>query len=305
MTFQPVLGEQSFQLPLFRMISLLAASGSEEAVAAFLEYLQGAEPRFRHEMARNLGCLAPDDCIEPVNLILTGGEKGLKGVAMVGIGQALAAGRGAPAFFQAIRPHLVELLNDIEDSCGQAPKLLLEIDASWATPILLSSEHFSLSNPQLPYILAALNQANTPIPHSLLLPLIDELEALADKFLRGREIAEALLAYAWNSDAQTETRLRSMLRSPAEELQTGAARALAALKGLRDFWGRLRRVAIVKGIGVLSEAERNCLMVTYYLDAPKGGLWRYLGTSMADNHKLILAGLASCDRCVGVREDSG
>jgi len=293
MTYQPVPEEQSFQLPLLRMISLLAASGSEEAVAAFLEYLQGAEPRFRLDMARSLGCLAAENCIEPVKSILAGEQKGLRGMAMAGIGQALAAGRGVPAFFQAIRPHLVELLNNIDDACGQAPKLLLEIDAGWATPILLSPAHFSLSNPQLHYILAALNQANIPIPHSLLLSLIDELEAPVDKHLRGREIAEALLAYALNSDAQTETRLRGMLRSPAAELQTGAARALAALKGLHDVRGKVRRLAIVKGIGVLSEAERNYVMVTYYLDAPKGGLWQYLGTSMADNHKSIVAGLVA------------
>jgi hypothetical protein len=293
MAYEPVPGEQSFQLPLFRIISLLVASDSEDAVAAFVEYLRAAEPRFRRDMARSLGCLAGENCIEPVNLILAGEEKGLKGMAMVGIGQALADRRGAPAFFRAIRPHLVELLNNVEDSCGQAPKLLLEIDASWAAPILLSPEHFSLSNPQLHFILAALNQANAPIPHSLLLPLIDALEVLVDKHLEGREIAEALLAYAQNSDAQTETRLRSMLRSPAAEFQRGAARALAALKGLHDFRGKLRRVAIMKGIGVLSEAERNYVMVSYYLDAPKGGLWRYLETSMADNHKLIVPGLVA------------
>jgi hypothetical protein len=95
MAYEPVPGEQSFQLPLFRIISLLAASNSQQAANAFVEYLREAEPRFRLDMARSLGCLAEENCIEPVNRIFAGEENALKGMTMVGIGQALAAG-GAP-----------------------------------------------------------------------------------------------------------------------------------------------------------------------------------------------------------------
>jgi hypothetical protein len=72
-------------------------------------------------------------------------------------------------------------------------------------------------------VIAALNQARCAIPHDLLLPLIAQLEPLADQYQRSQELDEALLAYARNPDTQIEARLRGLLQSPIEEVQTGAA----------------------------------------------------------------------------------
>jgi hypothetical protein len=216
-------GLPNFCSPLYRISDLLENSGSAESAAPFIGYLSDADPRFRKHGAWVLGGIGMENCIEPVKQILTGSDRGLRTSVMMGIGRALANGRGAPEFFEAIRPCLVNLLK-VEGPFGAGvPGLLAQIDPRYAAPILLSPEQFSLENPELCNVIAALNQARCAIPHDLLLPLIAQLEPLADQYQRSQELDEALLAYARNPDTQIEARLRGLLQSPIEEVQTGAA----------------------------------------------------------------------------------
>lgn len=306
--FDP-LGLPNFNSPLYRISDLLENSGSTDATAPFIEYLEGADHRFRKHGAWILGAIALENCIEPVNQILTGEDQDLKTSVMMGIGRALAAGRGAPEFFQAIRPQLVRLLKVEERfGFGQAPRLLAQIDAKYATAILLAPEQFSLDNPQLRHVIAALNETRSPIPHDLLLPLIAKLEPLTKEYRRSQELAEVLLAYAHNPDAQAEWRLRGLLKSPVEEVQTGAARALASLNGLEDFYEKLIELENDKGAEALSDAERNYFAASmYYFEIQNGGPWQYFSNSTADYHGMILAGLRAigATRTAQVLESAG
>jgi hypothetical protein len=304
-------GLPNFASPFYRISNLLENSRSADAAAPFVELLSGPDPRFRQDAARSLGAIGLENCIEPVRRILTGDDQHLRTYAMMGIEVALSAGRAAPEFIRAIRPCLVDLLR-VPARFGPclAPKLLARIDAQRATPILLSPEHLSPENPTLQDVIAALNEAQSAIPHSLLLPLIAQLEPLADQYRRSQELSEALLAYARNPDAHTETRLRGLLKSPIEEVQTGAARALAALNGIEDFDGKLVEIELedVRGVETLSAAERNYYTVSiYYYEIQNGGLWQYFGNSTADYHKMILAGLRAfgAPRSAQVLEDAG
>jgi hypothetical protein len=142
----------------------------------------------------------------------------------------------------------------------------------------------------------------------LLLPLIDQLEPLAGEYRRSSELNEALLAYARNPDANTEARLRGLLKPPdegarteaaraclkppLEQVQTGAARALAALNGLEDFYHELIGIECNQGAGALSEAERNyCMASMYYWEIMNNGLWLYLRDYAAQYHATILDAL--------------
>jgi hypothetical protein len=226
---------------------------------------------------------------------------------MMGMERALKAGRGAPAFFQAVRPFLVGLVNQ-PDFFGYAPKLLAQIDALHATPILMEPGHFTLDNPQLRHVIDALNQAHSPIPHDVLLPLIAQLEPLVERYPRNYEMSAALYAYARNPDARTETKLRAMLQSPVEKVQTGAAEALAALHGLEDIYQKLLNAEHGSVPKVMSEPETHYWQVAlYYYEIQNGGPWQYFGNSTGDDHSLIIAGLRAigAPKTAQVLEEAG
>jgi hypothetical protein len=295
--------------PYYLISDLLENSRSADAAAPFVEYVNGPDPRFRQDGALRLGAIGLETCIEPMKRILTGDDRDLRGYVLMGIERALTSGRATPEFIGAIRPCLVDLLK-VPDRFGQypAPGLLVRIDAQYATRTLLSPDHLSLDNPGLRYVIAALNDAGSPIPHASLLPLIDQLEPLAGEYRRSSELNEALLAYARNPDGNAEARLRGLLkppdegaeteaarawlRPPLEQVQTGAARALAALNGLEDFDRELIRIEIDEGAGALSGAERNFRMASmYYWEVMNDGLWQYLECYAAQDHGAILDAL--------------
>jgi hypothetical protein len=284
-------GLPDFQSPLLRISDLLSKSDSPDAAAPFLDLLTHQEARLRQHGAMHLAELAQPNCIQAVIRLLASDDKDLRHYTMSGIGHALYAKRGAPQFFQAIRPHLVPLLQ-LDDIFGYAPKLLAQIDAVSAAPILLEPKQISPDNPQLRQVMEALNESRTAIPHEILLPLIDRLEALIDKYPHDYQLAVALFAYARNPDAQTELRLRAFLQSPNETVQTAAASALAAFYGVEGHYTKLCDLANDQGTDALTEAERNYYTASiYYYEIQNGGPWQYIGNSTADYHAQIVEGL--------------
>jgi hypothetical protein len=226
---------------------------------------------------------------------------------MFGLGHALNAKRGAREFFEAIRPHLVPLLQ-LTDKFGLAPKLLAQIDALSAAPILLDPEQLSIDNAQLQHVIEALNDSRTPIPHEILLPLIDQLEPLIDKYPRDSQFAQALFAYARNADAQTDPRLRAILQSPNETVQAGAASALAAFHSVERHYTKLIDFENEQGIDALTQPERDYFAASiYYFEIQNGGPWQYIGNSTANYHPQIIEGLRAigAPRTAQVLEELG
>lgn len=107
-------------------------------------------------------------------------------------------------------PALTKLLN--RETCsvgGKAPKLLLAIDANRALPVLLSAEFFTLENRQVHYIILAMNVAEHKIPHESLLPFLNAVRPISDKYPHDCDYAQALMAYARNPDANAEDTFRA------------------------------------------------------------------------------------------------
>jgi hypothetical protein len=284
-------GLPDFQSPLFRISDLLVRSGAPGAAPAFIDLLYHREVRLRQHGAMYLAALAQPVCIPGVTRLLGGDDPELRRHTMLGIGNALEANSGTREFFEAIRPHLLPLLR-VEDMFGRAPKLLAQIDALSAAPILLDPKQLSLDNPQLEHVIDALNESRTPIPRETLLPLIDQLEPLSDQYSRACQLAQALFAYARNPDAKAAPRLRAFLQSPHECVQAGAARALAALHGLEGHYGRLIYLEDQRGIDALTQAERNYYAASvYYYEIQNGGPWQYIGNATANYHAQIIDGL--------------
>jgi hypothetical protein len=287
------LGLSHFQSPLDRISELLLGSGSPDAAGAFLGMLSFRKARLRHHGAMYLAKLAQPNCIGGVTRLLASDDKELRTYTMFGIGHALNAKRGEPEFFAAIWPSLIPLLR-LNDALGAAHRLLAQIDPVAAAPVLLGAEHFSLGNPRLGSVIEALNDSRTLISREILRPLMAQLEPLADGYPRCFELGEALLAYASNPAAETEPRLRAFLQSPNEHVQTSAARALAAFRGVRDHSSKLIGLACEKGLQALTGPERNYYSASiYYNDVQNGGPWQYIRNPTANYHAQIIEGLSS------------
>jgi len=286
-------GFLNYQAPLISISGLLGKSGSPEAAAPLLDLLNHPEARVREHIGMCLAELAQPNCIEAVTQLLASDDREVRQWAMCGIGHAVNGKLAAPEFLQAIWPCLVPLLR-LEDrfGFGYAPKLVAQIDAVSAASILLDAKVLSLDNPLLERVIEALNESQIPIPHEILLPLIAQLEPVAHEHPRDSQLAEALLAYARNPDAGTESRLRGFLHSSSESLQAGSAKALASFYGIEDQHSKLCDLENEKGIAALTDAERNYFTASiYYYEIMNGGPWQYIGNSTADYHVQIIEGL--------------
>jgi HEAT repeat protein len=285
-------GDLNYQSPLVHVSGLLGKSGSPEAAPPLLDLLNHPEACVREHVGMCLGELAQPTCIEAVMQLLANDDPEVRHSVMCGIAHALNGTAGTPQFYRGIWPCLIPLLR-VEvppHSFEYAAKLLAEIDSVSAAPILLGA--LSLDNPQLRYVLEALNERRIPIPHKTLLPLIAELEPLVDMHPRDYEFAEALLAYARNPDTGTESRLREFLHSSNEGVKSGAAKALACLNSIEGHYSTLVKLANEKGVDALTEAERNYYTAAlYYYEIFNGGPWQYINNPTADYHIQIIEGL--------------
>ena len=257
-------------------------------MAAYLDHpIRG----FRERAALQLGSIAAPACVEPLTKALADPDEGVRVYAMMGIDGALKANRGDADFFAAIFPAIAGNL-ELPDSLGYAPRLLLQIDRDRALPLLLSPRSLSLENGQLEYVLRALNEVACPIPHSLLLPLLDQLEPIADTHPHTNEFGQALAAYANNPDAATEPKLRSLLFSDDSDIGESAAAALTRLHGLGDIFNRIRAIEAERGFDALSEPrQRYYAVFLYNADVRNGGHVQYLGNFAPRDYRLAVAGL--------------
>jgi HEAT repeat protein len=231
--------------PFGRICSLLGRINPLEAVPALTGYLDHPEAGFRECAARKLAGFALTDCAAPVSKALTGVDDGVRRSALNGLFGAVCRARmaavhgakhGDAEFFRVIFPALAQLLQ-WPGMDGYVPSLLAWIDFERALQLFLAPSCLSLDNPQLEYVLEELNCARHPIPHELLLPLIEHLEPRANEYKRASQLGQALIAYGIHPDADAERKFRTLLASSSEEVAARAAEGLAAMKGLGDRVG--------------------------------------------------------------------
>jgi HEAT repeat protein len=221
--------------PFERICDALRPLGSGDAASALAPYIGHADSHFRQLAALAIGNIGSSDCIAAILRALGDEDDYVRSYAMMGIDDALAAGRRNPVFLDAVVPPLIKLLTREDMSAsGRLPAILLAIDATKAMAILLAPEYFSVSNGELAFILEAFNEAKVAIPDERLLGLLRELEPLAMEYPHDREYAAALLAYGRHPDEAAEALFRAQLSSPNETVASAAAEALTVLCGIGD-----------------------------------------------------------------------
>jgi HEAT repeat protein len=231
---------------------------TESDVPQLINLFESGDAKPRKEAALALGSLGTRACTGTIVVALADDDDYVRSYAMMGIERGISAKRCQPDFLEAVFPALVKLLN--RDDCsvsGTAPQLLLDIDADRAIPILLSPDYFTADNSQLAYILRALNHHNYAVPHTKLLPLLNELRTTADRYPRNFHYAEALRAYGRNPDAQAANWIRGGLRSANETIREGAAAALANLSGISDAFTYVCEIWERDGFDQLSDPQKH------------------------------------------------
>jgi HEAT repeat protein len=251
--------------PFERICQLLSQTVPRDAVEPLTQYLAHENAHFRKHAAILLGSIGTTECIEPVITALNDDDDYVRSYAMMGIQRGIEAERCEHDFLMGVFPALVKLLDRSDGSVsGTAPSLLLAIDAEKTVPSLLSPQYFTIGNSQLQYIICALNREDIPIPLDKLLPLLEQLEPIADQYPHSYEYAQAFLAYARTPDAQAESTFRRHLQSSDEQVQAAAANALATLNGVGDHRAVVSKLLNEHGFEALSLALKHYYAVLVY-----------------------------------------
>ena len=257
----------------------------------------------REDAAVALGTIGTMECLQPILEAISDADDYMRSYAMIGIGRGIGGHCSKREFLEAVFPALVKLLDRDDSSVsGSAPELLLAIDAEKAFPILISPQFFSLENSQLYYILRALNGANRQIPHDILLPLIDALKPLADKYPHDYQYSEALVCYGQNPDKRAEQLIRSELASANKEVREGAGKALAIYHGVKAPYGFVCEIIEKNGFDSLTGPQKHYYAVSNYdTQVRNGGHSQYFINSYGDSWTFARSGL----KAIGANERAG
>jgi len=191
------------------------------------------DSKFRRQAALTLGKIASPECMEPMKKALTDQDRNVREYALMGLAHRLQEQERNDAFLAAIFPGVVPLLNDGAYDVQGPAEVLAWIDLARAEPILKSPAYFTTRNPQLRQVLEALNRKEVKVPRDSLMPLLGELDRLAEKDSpREMEYAAALVLYARNPDESTVSRLQALLRSKSEWVADAAGAGLEILAGI-------------------------------------------------------------------------
>jgi HEAT repeat protein len=297
-------GGHSFdaQSPFERICNLLEETCPPAAVNALKRYAAHPDGDFRKHAAIALGNIGTDACIDPIVKLLGDEDDYVRSYAMMGIERGIDGDRCTDNFLNSVFPAL-QLLLDRDDSSisGTAPKLMLAINQERAKPIMLSEKFFTHKNEELHYIVEAFNEAEVPIPHGKLLPLIDVLQPLVETYPHDYQLAMALIAYSRNPDQNTEKILSRLRNCPKERVTEAAADGLAMLAGVTDPSTFVFEKLDSHGWDGLSvEQQHYYAVLVYNAEVNNGGHSQYFVNSSGENHPTALAGL----RAIGAAKRS-
>jgi hypothetical protein len=262
-------------------------------VPELVHLFRDGETDGKKDAALALGTIGSIECVETIRAALADADDSVRSYAMIGIRRGMEAGRSAKGFLDAVFPDLSQLLDRSDQSVGgDAPLLLLSINEERAIPVLYSPQYFTTKNPEVHYILRALNRHEIQIPHDRLLPLLAELKDSADKYPRDYTYEEALVAYGIHPDAATDELLRKELNSPNEQVRQGAAKGLLLLHRISNAFGYVCQLMETQGFKRLTERQQYLYAVTVYRSqVNNGGHSQYFFNSSGDHWKSALLGL--------------
>lgn len=288
--------------PFERICDLLKETCPPTAAKPLSRYVSHSDDHFRKHAAIALGNIGADECIEPIKQLLNDEDDYVRSFAMMGIQRGIDGDRCTDNFLNAVFPDLEKLLDRDDSSIsGRAPKLMLAINQERAIPVMLSDRFFTHQNEELHYIVRAFNEANVPIPHDKLLPLVDALQPLVETYPHDYQLATALVAYSRNPDQNTEKLLSQLRDCPQRRVAEAAADGLATLAGVTDPSTFVFEQLDSHGWDGLSiEQQHYYAVLVYDAEVNNGGHSQYFVNSSGDNHPTALAGL----RAIGATKRS-
>jgi hypothetical protein len=279
--------------PLHQVMELLRPLAPPEAVSALVPLVRHPDPEFRKEAAFLIGIIANDDCIGPAGHALADVDAYVRSYAMMGMLQAIDAGRASRKFLDAVFEHVVPLLDRSDETVsGHAPLCLLRIDSQRAVPILLDERRLAPGHPQLVVILERLNDQDVPIPVDRLLGLLENLRPVAGVYPGDYAYGATLVALGRAAHPGTERLACDALLWGTDKVRLSAAETLCIIRGARDPWGFVCRRLDAEGFGSLTPPQRHVFtanaMVNEY---DNGGPEQYFFNSSGDRTAEAIAGL--------------
>ena len=285
--------------PFSRICSLLEESAPAEAVRPLTPYLEHPDPAFRREAASLLARIGTSECLEPVKKALADKDEMVREFTLMGLQGGLKAQRRDATFLSGVFPAVEALLTAGNYKVRGPAGVLAEIDSEKAAPILESPRYFSARNPQLREVLEALDRKELKVPRTILLPLLAELEPLAqDEGVPALNYAAALILYARNPDDRAGSRFESLIRSRNSTVASAAARGLEILAGIRAHEA-VWKACDERGFTAMSRPQQFYYAVELYRDeVDNGGHEQYFYNDDSDLYETAIEGL----RAIGAPE---
>jgi hypothetical protein len=278
--------------PFERICGLLHEAAPSEAAKPLARYLAHPDPKFRRQAAWVLGRIGTPDCLEPVKKALADTDREVRQYALIGLMHGLEAHQRNETFLRGVFPALVPLISTDAYSPRNPSEVLIAIDTAHAVPILESPQYFTVGNPRLNEILTALDSDHIKVPHALLLPVLGELEPLADKDKKREwDYAAALILYARNPDARAESRFRIRVDSQSSTLASIGAKGLEILAGINPHevvWALYEH----RGFAAMTVPQQYYhAVVDYAAEVNNGGHHQYFYNSTSDIYETAIEGL--------------
>lgn len=278
--------------PLERVLDALAVVADARAVEAVSPFVRHEEAEIRKTAALALGAIGVDSCLTPIATSLRDSDEHVRVYALIGIERGLQAGRSTPSFCRALFEPLVTLLDDsYYDNVRTSARLLLRIDRDQAVTVLLSERVLSARNPNVAYIIEALNAADERIPADRLMPLIQPFPG-SGEYPNDSACAEGLIALARSRHPEAEKLIRKGLDSGNRYVRRGAADALVILKGALTPFNYFLTNAESLTYETFTPPQRFCYAVDQLNgEVSNGGFAQYFFNPLGDRAADALAGL--------------
>ncbi|MGD2107948.1 MAG: DUF4375 domain-containing protein [Phycisphaerae bacterium] len=275
--------------PLLDVFDCLVHYESPEVIAAVSGLLHDAEDQVRNETALFLGTVASDNCIEPLQAVLSADDERVGDHAMIGLLRVLdkkdVSGQFRDAVFDAILP-----LVQTEDR-SQAAECLLQLDRERAIAHLTTPEALAPRQAGLHETLRALREARVKVDEAPLLSIVDELESDDETSPHDFVLGEALRALGRYDSERARDAIQRGLKASTERVREGAAMGMALSHGVEDAFGTAFDKLNEVGWEGLTEPQANALAVRILIDeVNNGGFDQYFANSSGDQWEIALAG---------------
>lgn len=283
-------GESCFPLgpssPFKRISRLLDPWKPAEAIERYNDILKLDDPHFRQWAALSLGNIGRRGCVSGVLKALQDEDFRVGASARAGIANGLLDEERDPEFLDPVFDFLAQSFSG--DPEVTTFRTMLAIERERALEILNAREYLTDDSELFFDILRILNKEEIPIPHRILLPLIEDFESQPDFEDQGSDYAKLLTALGIHPDDRADERFDRNSKSQNPRIRAAAARARALAVGIRDPYLDLAE----KESADLTQCERVYLAVcSYKSEVDNGGHAQYFVNSSGDSWKTALEGL--------------